>query len=536
MTVSAPVARTAEGDRSGGSLTAVARPRASLLAVVVVPLALVGVLLVLSGRYGYHRDELYFRLLADQPAWGYVDQPPLTPLVARAAVALLGDGAWALRVPAALAAGLLAALLALLARELGGSPRAQVVAALGAASASPLISGHLLLTSSLDWPLWVLVGLLVTRALLREQPACWVWAGAVAGVALANKLLVVLLLVSLLAALVAVGPRDALRTRWPWLGALAALVVGAPTVVYQLANGLPQLDMAGSLTGSTARWLFLPGQLLVLGPPGALVWGAGLVALWRGARWRPVRVLGAAAVAGLGLLFAVAGQFYYSTGFLLLLWAVGSVALADDVVPGLLPWLRGARLGRFVAVNVVTSAVVALPLLPLPWLAASPVPLVNPAVGDQVGWQRYSEQVADVVLALPPAEQRRTVLLAENYGEAGALDRYGPALGLPPVYSGHNALHEAGPPPVDATTTVALVQDPDRPGAEDAVMLWTLRSTFERCEVAGRLDSGTGVPNEEEGTTIVVCRGMLRPWSEAWPDLGYVGLSTFCQPCRRLDG
>ena len=163
-----------------------------------VALGVVAVLLVVAGHYGYHRDELYFRMLVDAPAWGYVDQPPFTPLLAGWAIDLLGDHVWALRVPAALLTGVLAVLLALLAREVGGGRLAQTVAALGAASATPLVSGHILLTSSLDWPLWVLVSLLVVRALLREQPWCWPLAGAVAGLALYNKLLILLLLFGLL--------------------------------------------------------------------------------------------------------------------------------------------------------------------------------------------------------------------------------------------------------------------------------------------------------------------------------------------------
>ncbi|MFC5379641.1 glycosyltransferase family 39 protein [Aquipuribacter nitratireducens] len=512
------------------------RHRLSGWAAGAVPVLLVAALLALAGRYGYHRDELYFRLLAQRPAWGYVDQPPFTPLVARAATALLGDSVWAMRVPAALAAGGLAVLLALLARELGGSGRAQVVAALGAVSASPLISGHVLLTASTDWPLWVLVALLVARAQLRRRPGWWVVAGAVAGVALANKLLVVLLLASLAAGLLLAGPRGTLATRWPWLGALTALAVGSPTVAYQLLAGLPQLDMAGSLTGGSARWLVVPGQLLVLGPPGALVWGAGLVALCRLPRWRPVRALAPAYVLALALLLAVGGQFYYTTGFLLVLWGAGAVVLADDPLPRLLPWLRGRRLTRLLTVNVATSAVVALPLLPVPLLAGSGVPALNPAVGDQVGWPRYAQQVADVVDTLPPEQRAHAVVLTENYGEAGALDRYGPALDLPPVYSGHNALHAAGPPPAAARTAVVLVQDPDRAGGGDAVLLDVLDRTFRRCEPVGRLDSGTGVPNEEQGTAVVVCDGLRRSWTEAWRDFRYVGLSTFCHPCRRLGG
>lgn len=507
-------------------------PALAIREVGAVAAGLVGVLLGLAGRYGYHRDELYFRQLADAPAWGYVDQPPLTPLIARGAVALLGDTVWALRVPAALSLGVLVLLLALLARELGGGRTAQVVAALGAAGAGPLISGHLLLTASLDWPVWVLTALLVSRALLRGDPRWWLLAGLVAGLALYNKHLVLLLLASLAAGLVLGGPRAVLRTRWPWLAAGTACLVGAPNLVYQVANGLPQLQMAGSLTGAAARWVFVPGQLLAIGPPAAVVWGAGLLALWRSPRLRPVRALGVAYVLAAGVLLAVAGQFYYTTGFLLVLYAVGSVAaerwLAD--ASGAVRTLRTTRLRRLLVVNVVTSALVALPLLPTTVLAASPVPLLNPAVGDQVGWQRYVEQVAAVVDRLPADERARTVVIAENYGEAGAIDRYGPDLGLPPVVSGHNALHDLARPADGTTTAVVLLQGHGQGHVSEDL----LDRAFARCTLAGRLDNGVGVPNEEQGTAVLVCRDPVASWEQLWPDFGYVGLSTFCHPCRRL--
>src|SRR6185312_10998738 len=144
------------------------RPPLALLPVGLVAAGVVALLGLTVTRYGYHRDELYFRLLGDHPAWGYVDQPPLVPLAGRASTALFGDSLWALRLPAIAMAAVLVVLLALLARELGGGATAQTLAALGGASGFPLLDGHLLSTGTFDVPVWVGVCLLVTRALLRH--------------------------------------------------------------------------------------------------------------------------------------------------------------------------------------------------------------------------------------------------------------------------------------------------------------------------------------------------------------------------------
>lgn len=492
--------------------------------VAAVAVAVSAALLLLADRYGYHRDELYFRMLADAPAWGYVDQPPATPLLARAAIEVFGDSLWALRVPAALLAGALAVLLALLAREVGGDVRAQIVAALGAASATPLISGHVLLTASLDWPLTVLVGLLAVRALVRGGRRWWVLAGVVAGLALLNKLLIALLLLGLVVGLAVSGPRRALLSTGPWLGAVAAAAVGAPTIAYQLTHGIPQAQMVGSLTGDAARLLLVPGQALALGPPAVLVWGAGLLALLRSPAWRRLRALGVAYPVMCAVLLVLGGQFYYSTGILLILYAIGAVVVVRWVDRR--PSDRAlVHLRRGLAINVAASAVIALPVLPADVLGRTPVPLLNPAAGDQIGWQAHAGVVAAAARRLPPGEGG--VVIADNYGEAGAVDRYGPALGAPPVVSGHNGLYELGGPPPGTQAAVVVMQGD---GAADF-----LAGVFERCEEVGVLDNGIGVPNEEQGTPVRVCTGPRGTWQELWPRLRHVGLSTFCEPCRRLN-
>lgn len=483
--------------------------------VSAVALTVVAALLALAGRYDYHRDELYFRLLGAHPAWGYVDQPPLTPLLVRAAVELLGDTLWAVRVPAALCTGALAVILALIAREVGGGRGAQVLAASASASVFPLISGHVLVTTSLDLPLWTLVCLCVLRAALRGRPGYWVVAGAVAGVALYNKLLVVLLLAGLLGGLAAVGPREVLRGRHLWLGAGTAALVGLPNLAYQVAAGLPQWEMAGAIAenkGPESRVLFVPLQVLLVGPVLTVVWVAGFLALLRRTELRPVRFL-AVAYPLMGVVVLLSGgQPYYPSPLLLTFTAVGAVVVAGS---GLARRPAGRiLLGAGLAVNIAFSALVALPLVPEGSLGGTPLPALNQVTRDQVGWQRYVAQVARVVDSLPDEESDRTVLLVGNYGEAGALDRYGTRYGLPPVYSGHNALHTLGPPPARARTVVVLFQGDDT----DAF----LSTVFATCTVLGALDNGVGVDNEEQGTPIRVCREPRAPWRVLWPRLRHL--------------
>ncbi len=227
--------------------------------------------------------DLYFRVLAGHPAWGYVDQPPLTPMLAKLGIVLFGDHLWSIRVWSILCAVAEVVLVALLTREFGGGAGAQTFAAVGSCASLVLIAGHLLSTATVDLVVWLLVILFATRALLRGQPRWWLAAGVVVGLGLWNKQLVVLLLLGLLIA----GPRDALRSRWLWAGVAIALVLGAPNLVYQITHDWPQARMAAAVSrnkGEDDRIMLLPFQLLLLGPLLVPVWVAGWIRLFRAPR------------------------------------------------------------------------------------------------------------------------------------------------------------------------------------------------------------------------------------------------------------
>jgi len=429
------------------------------------------------------------------PAWGYVDQPPLIPLLAEA----LGSSPALLRVPAALAAATSVVLVALLVRELGGSGFAQTWGAVAYAGTSVCLNfGHVLLTSALDLVLWPLVCLLVVRAELRDRPRLWLVAGLVAGVATYNKLLIAVLLVGLAVGLALAGPRRRLWSPYVVGGGLLAIVLALPNIVYQATHDWPQLAMGEALAENNAgevRWFMWVLLVLLLGPPLVLVWGQGLVSLCRREEWRQVRFLAPAFGVVLVFTFVSGAQPHYPAFLLVVVFAAGVAALDPRLAHPAWRWA--------LAVNALVAVVVSLPVLPVTVLGRTPIPDMNLLAADQVGWPAYVDTVVAVHGSLPVEERSAAVVIASNYGEAGAVDHFAPQL---TVFSGHNALYDRARPSA-GTTTVVLVGD----------QLSAVRSLFASCETVAALDNGVGVDNEEQGAPVAVCRGPVRAWAELWP-------------------
>lgn len=446
-------------------------------------------------RYGYHRDELYFRMLP--PRWGYVDQPFLTPLLAKVSIRLFGDTVFGMRALAPLVTGAGVVLAALTARELGGSSRAQGLAAWGYAStALPLLGGHYFVTGTLDLAFWAAALLAVTRALLRDT-RWWLAAGAILGVAADNKLLVAILVFSLAVGILVLGPRSVLRSHHLMAGVVIALVLAAPTILYQATHHFPQLTMARALNQNNAsdvRAQLIPYQVLLIGPPLFGVVVLGFVALWRRRSWRPLRGLALAALVALAVTFLAGAQVYYAFGLLAFLLAAG---WATDRGP---TWL----LVTAVALNGAVNAFIALPLLPLSHVSVQAA--LNPTIGDQVGWPTYVATLRAAYARIPPGQRQRVVVFTGNYGEAGAVARYG--RDLPPVFSGQNELYFEGPPPQ----------------SRDLVLAWTedftdLNRHFDDCQRMSTMDNGVGVDNEEQGSVVALCQVPPTGWAALWPSL-----------------
>jgi hypothetical protein len=486
------------------------RPMALVPAPTIALSAAVAVLLIaLAGAYGYHRDELYFLIAGRHLAWAYPDQGPVTPLIAHVMDLLAPGSLTVLRVPSALMSGADVLISALIARELGGNRRAQVIAAACTAVASvTLFVGHLLSTTTLDLLAWATVTWLVARIQRTRERHLWLLVGLIAGIALLNKPLIAFLLAGLGVGLLVAGPRELLRSPWPWGGLLLAMAIWSPWLLWQGDHHWPQLKVssaiaAGGSGSSQPRWALIPFQFLLVSPVLAPIWVAGLVALFARERLKRHRSFAVAWVFLALVFLATGGKPYYLAGMFPVLLAAGAIETDAWLARG--ARRRGALLWSMVALSGLVSVLLALPVLPA--RDAALANSTNSDVGETIGWPELVREVAVVYRRAP----RAAVIFTGNYGEAGAVDRYGPALGLPAAYSGHNGFGYWGPPKLPPGPVVAV-------GAN----VRELRE-FEGCRVAARIENTARIDNDERREPVYLCTRPAAPWAVVWPRLRHLG-------------
>ncbi|WP_086824121.1 glycosyltransferase family 39 protein [Allokutzneria sp. NRRL B-24872] len=454
-----------------------------------------GVLLLLtSGRYGYHGDELYFWAAGQHLDWSYADQPPLLPLLARLMDSLFPGSLVAFRLPAIAFAVGGVFFAALTARELGGSRRAQVLTA-AAVVGSPVLAtgGHVLTTTVVDSFLWIVLSWLVVRWLRLRTPSLLLWLGLTTAIALQAKYLVVFFWLALGAALLVFGPREPLRSKHFWFGAAIAVLTSVPALVWQASHGWPQLGMGAVLAAQPDPGFFL----LLLASAGVL--GAALLGygLWSSLRSESHRFLGAAFVILAVVVFFAFGHGYYLAGMFTALWAVGAVALDRF---RWVPWAAWPAAALSVAMVVVL-----LPVQPVSSLADKGG-AANAVNTESVGWPQLVDTVATAYRAAPAG----TSIVAHTYWPASALAFYGLSRGLPGVHSPHRGFWYFGTPPESPTTLYVGGSQAD------------LARHFTSVRQVATVDNGLGVRNNAQGTPVWLCEGRREPWSTLWPALRYL--------------
>ena len=440
-----------------------------------VGLALATVILqsATSRGYGHFRDELYYLACAQHPAFGYVDHPPLIALVAGATRTILGASPPALRFPAALAAGGTVFLTGLIALELGGGALAVTTASV-AVMLGPIYVGlfSLLTMNSFEVLFWTLASFLLVRILRTGDERLWLPFGAVVGIGLENKHSVAFFLVATMVGLAVTPARVHLASRGFRRGLVVAALLFLPNVVWEVVHGVPTLEFLQNAQAykNLARppLAFLAEQVLVLSPLALPVWLAGLAFYLGGRDGRPYRALGWAYLAVLAMVMAQHGKSYYLAPAYPVLFAAGGLVVERRT--------RGRAIGWVVPCMVAASGLV---LAPLAKAVLSEETFVryqhalgqDPRAGvderqalgalpqlfaDQHGWPEMVATIARVYDALPAEDRAHACIFVQNYGEAGAVDFFGPALGLPAALSGHNSYWLWGPGRCDGTVMIVL--------------------------------------------------------------------------------
>ncbi len=482
--------------------------------------------LLTNSRYGYFRDELYYIACARHLDWGYVDLAPLSALLLRIELSLFGDSLFALRLFPAFASAGTVALTGAIARQLGGRVWATALACIGSLSALVFLAlGNFYSLNVFEPLFWMGCVYCLIRIINGGPWTCWLWFGLLAGLGVENKHSMVFFAVGLVIALLLTAQRREFLRPGIWVGGVIALLIVLPNLIWQVTHGWPTWELLNNIAHSHKNVVlsppeFLLQQMIILNPATLPLWLGGLIWLLLGHEGRRYRLLGVAYLVTLAEFIILHGKHYYFAPAYPMLFAAGGVAFER--------WC-GARL-RFVrptlaAVMILFAALLAPTIIPLlspekvvgymeaihfkpPKTETSHTAALPQLFADQLGWPEMVGSIACAYKGLSPNEQRSVAIFCQNYGEAGAVDFFGPKYGLPPAICGHQNYFFWGPRGYRGE--LMLVIDDS---SEDE------REQFDSVKDLGPVDSSPWAMPWEQDSHIYLCRGLKSDLREVWPKL-----------------
>jgi 4-amino-4-deoxy-L-arabinose transferase-like glycosyltransferase len=495
-------------------------------AVVAAIAAVKLVLHLYAGRhYGYFVDELYYLACADHLAWGYVDQPPLIALIAKMVRVLLGDSLAAIRFLPALAGAGTVLLTGLITRELGGKRFAQGLAALCILAAPGFLALDNLLSMNAFEPLfWMGCAWVVIRIVRTGDARLWLWFGLLAGIGLENKYSMLMFGFGIVAGLLPTPERRLLRTKWLWIGGLAAFLIFLPNLLWNVQHHFPFLELQANIRRSgrdvnLPPLVFLRQEMLAMLPLSAPIWLAGLWYFFFRSEGKPFRALGWAWLATAALILALNPRIYYLFPAFPMLFAGGSVMWEQWLAGARVQWIKPA----YAALIVLMAALLAptmIPVLPVetyirysaathlqqPRIETHKLGPLPQLFADQFGWEEMVATVARVYNGLPAEVRARTAIFGQSYGQAGAVDLLGPKYGLPKAISGHQSYYLWGPREYTGESMIVMADRRER-----------LEELFQVVQKAARVEHPYSMPYNH--FDVFYCRGLRAPLKELWPQV-----------------
>jgi hypothetical protein len=480
--------------------------------------------LLTNGRYGYFRDELYYLACARHLDFGYVDQPPLSILFLRLSQLLMGDSLFAIRLFPALAGAAIVALTGIIAREIGGRGWAIVLACAATLCALfNLAVGSFFSMNAFEPLFWMGIVYLLVRIINGGAPTLWLWFGTLLGLGIENKHSTVFFAAGVLIALLLTSERRHFAQKWIWLGGLLAFVIALPNIVWEARYHWPTYELLRNIAHSNKNVALSPVEFIV---QQAVFLNLGTLPLWLGGLFwlfcsrdgRRYRIIGIIYLVTLAEFIVLHGKSYYLAPAYPMLFAAGGVAV-ERIFAARLIWLKPALL-TLVLVTGALFAPTVLPILPPDKLVAymraihmepprtetSHTEALPQIFADQFGWEQMVGSVAHVYHHLRPEDEKRAAIFCQNYGEAGAIDFFGPKLGLPPAISGHQNYFLWGPR--DWNGEVILVLDTND---DDE------RELFGSVEDLGQVVSNPWAMPYERQRHIYLCRNLKVSVRELWP-------------------
>lgn len=502
------------------------KPRLPLSAGAIV-LAIAACKLVVhlyAGRhYGYFVDELYYLACSRHLDWGYVDQPPLIALMTWVVRLVLGQSLAALRLLPAVAGVAEVLLTALIARELGGKRFAQALAAMAALVAPGILAADGVLTMNAFEPLfWMGCAYLLIRLIKTENTKLWIWFGVLAGFGLENKYSMLIFGAGLMLGLLLSPERRLLRNRWLWAGGAIAFLIFLPNLIWNIQHHFPFLELQANIRASgrdvpLGPLAFLRQEILLMDPLTLPIWLAGLWFYFFTEAGKRFRAIGWAWIFTAAVIVTLSPRVYYLFPAFPVLFAGGSVLWEQALARPRRAWFKIAYPAGMLLIGAVLAPL-AIPVLPPETYVryTKAIGLQQPAIethelgplpqifADQFGWEEMAVSVARVYNGLPPEVRARTAIFAQNYGQAGAIDLFGPKFGLPPAISGHQSYFLWGP---RGYTGESMIVMDDRQK--------TLERLFTRVQKAGSVYHPYSMPYEH--FDVYYCQGMHPPLAEFWP-------------------
>jgi hypothetical protein len=483
--------------------------------------------LIFNNRYGYFRDEFDYIMCGRHLAWGYVDQPPLTPVLSRLFIALFGESLRAVRLMPVLAVSAVIVVSGMIARELGGRRFAVALVAVAVFAAPMYMSDASLLTSnSLEPLLWMGCVYFAILAVSRDQPRYWLWFGVVAGIGLQEKYSILVLGFGVVVGLLFTPQRRFLFSKWMWIGGAAAFLIFLPNLIWNVENQWPFVQLMRNIKAEgrdvlLSPWQYFLHQFLLLDPAVAILWIIGTAALLFSPRFRPYRFLGWAFLVGFASFTTLHGKDYYLSPIYPVFIAAGAIVIDDAIDRTRQSWLKPAVFILILAISATFTPFV-VPVFSVDHFLAymNKFPIKPPrsehsheraplpqTYADQFGWNEIVSEVLVAWNRIPVDERKDCAIFGQDYGQTGAIDFLGQRYGLPQSLGGHQSWWLWGPRGYSGNCMIVL--DDRRE---------VLEGLFEHVELVGTTPDNPYAL--ERQLPVYICRGAkFGTLAQVWPKL-----------------